>query len=94
MAHLQKIINLLDGATNRTHKYRTKTSVEGNDDTKTGSSDVADQIKSQTTIIRSRLCDFSGAHILVKGTKTNTGAGAEVVERKADERNKPLRIFY
>ena len=47
MEYLHKIINFLDGTTNQTHKYRTKTWIEINDDTKTGSSDVADQITFQ-----------------------------------------------
>ena len=42
MEYLHKIINFLDGTTNQTHKYSKKT-----DDTKTGSSDVADQITFQ-----------------------------------------------
>ena len=46
MEYLHKIINFLDGTTNQTHKYRTKTWIEIND-TKTGSSDVADQITFQ-----------------------------------------------
>ena len=47
MEYLHKIINFLDGTTNQTHKYRTKTWIEINDDTKTGSSDVADKITFQ-----------------------------------------------
>ena len=45
-------------------------------------------IKFKTAMLRSNLCDFSDAYILVKGTITITGAGDNAAARQADERNK------
>ena len=39
-------------------------------------------------MIRSNLYDYSDAYILVSGTITITGAGADDSEKQADERNK------
>ena len=38
-------------------------------------------------MLRSSLCDYSDAYILVKAMITITGAGAEATVRQADERN-------
>ena len=45
-------------------------------------------IKSKTTTLRSILCDYTDAYILVRRTITITGAGADTAARQADERNK------
>ena len=39
-------------------------------------------------MLKSSLCDYSDAYILVKGKITITGAGDDVAARQADERNK------
>ena len=39
-------------------------------------------------MLKSSLCDYSDAYILVKGTITITGAGADAAARQADERGK------
>ena len=39
-------------------------------------------------MLKSSLCDYSDAYILVKGTITITGAGADAATRQADERNR------
>ena len=39
-------------------------------------------------MLRSDLCDYADAYILVKGTITITGAGDDDVAKKLDERNK------
>ena len=39
-------------------------------------------------MLKSSLCDFSDAYILVKGTATINGAGADATARQADERDK------
>ena len=39
-------------------------------------------------MLRSNLCDYADSYILVKGTITITGAGANAGEIKADERDK------
>ena len=69
----QKIANLLDNASNQPSKFRTRNWVEINDDSRgtyTGNS-----IKFITTILRSNLCDYADAYILVNGRIAITGAG-------------------
>ena len=39
-------------------------------------------------MLKSSLCDYSNAYILVKGRITITGTGADAAARQADERNK------
>ena len=39
-------------------------------------------------MLRSSLCDYSDAYILVKGKIAITGAGDNAAARQADERNK------
>ena len=82
----QKIANLLDNASNQPSKFRTSNWVEINDESRgtyTGSS-----IKFKTTMLRSNLCDYADAYILVKGTITITGAGNDDATKQADERGK------
>ena len=87
----QKIINLLDNASNQPSKFRTKNWVEINDESR-GGYNVNSQIKFKTTMLKSSLCDYGDAYILVKGTITITGAGADGVARQTDkgQRNKGL----
>ena len=47
-------------------KFRTKNCVRINDESR-GTNDVNSQIKFKTTMLKSRLCDYSDAYILVKG---------------------------
>ena len=70
-----KISNLLDDAPNQPSKLRTKNWVEINDESR-GTYNVNSQIKFKTTMLKSSLCDYSDAYILVKGTVTvnNTAA--------------------
>ena len=71
----QKIANLLDDASNKTSKFKTKNWVEINDESR-GTYDVNSQIKFKTTMLKSSLCDYSDAYIHVRGTVTvnNTAA--------------------
>ena len=39
-------------------------------------------------MLRSNLCDYADIYILVKGTVTITGAGANDAAKQLDERNK------
>ena len=39
-------------------------------------------------MLRSNICDYVGAYILVKGTITNTGAGDDATVKRLDESNK------
>ena len=49
---------------------------------------VKSDIRIKTTMLKSSLCDYSNAYILVKGRITITGTGADAAARQADERNK------
>ena len=60
----QKIINLLDDTTNQPSKFRTRDWVEINDESKGGYDNSS--IRFKTSTIRSNLCDYSDAYILVK----------------------------
>ena len=83
----QKIINSLDNTPNQLSKFRTKNWIELNDQSR-GVYNVNSDIRFKTTMLRSSLCDYSGAYILVKRRITITGAGSNVAERQADERDK------
>ena len=83
----QKIINLLDNARNHPTKFKTKNWVEINYDLR-GTCNTTSQIKFKRLILRSSLCDYSEAYILVSGTITITGAGADDAAKRLDERKK------
>ena len=44
------------------------------------------------TMLRSNLCDYANAYILVKGTITITGAGNDDTTKQADQRDKGVTI--
>ena len=44
--------------------------------------------KFKTSMLKSNLCDYSDAYILMSGTITITGAGADDAAKWADEREK------
>ena len=71
----QKLANLLDSASNKPSKFRTRNWVEINDDIR-GAYSPNKQIRFKTAMLRSSLCDYSDAYILVKGniTVNNTAA--------------------
>ena len=83
----QKIANLIDATSDQPSKFRTKNWVEINDESR-GAYDVNSQIKFKTTMLKSSLCDYSDAYILVKGTITIAGEGDNAAARQADERDK------
>ena len=62
----EKISNLLDDASNKTSKFRTKNWVEINDDSR-GAYNIGSPIRFKTRMLESSLCDYSDACILVKG---------------------------
>ena len=82
----QKIINSLDNVASQPSKFRARNWIEINDESRGTYTD--NSIKFKTSMLRSNLCNFSDAYILVKGTITITGAGDNVAARQADERNK------
>ena len=83
----QQIANLIDDASSQPSKFRTKNWVEINDESR-GTYNVNSQVKFKTTMLKSSLCDYSDAYILVKGKITITGRGDDAEARQADERNK------
>ena len=72
----QKIANLIDDTPNQPSKFRTRNWVGINDESR-GAYNVNSQIKFKTTMLKSSLCYYSDAYILVKGTISvnNTAAG-------------------
>ena len=87
----QKIANLLNDETNQPYKFRTRNWVEINDDAR-GTYSPSKQIKFKTSMLRSNLCDYSDAYILVKGniTVNNTagdGAAANNTNKKVIFKN-------
>ena len=87
----QKIANLLNNETNQPYKFRTRNWVEINDDAR-GTYYFNKQIKFKTSMLRSSLCDYSDAYILVKGniTVNNTaadGAAANNTNKKVIFKN-------
>ena len=65
----QKMANLLNDKSNQPSKFRTKNWVEINDDVR-GIYSPNKQIRFKKSMLRSSLCDFSDAYILVKGNVT------------------------
>ena len=78
----QKIANLLDSASNKPFKFRTRNWVEINDDIR-GAYSPNKQIRFKTAMLRSSLCDYSDAYILVKGNITinNTAVAAAAAKK-------------
>ena len=82
----QKIANLIDDIANQHSKFKTNNWVEINDESR-GTYNVNSQVKCKTKMLKSSLCDYSDAYILVKGKITITGAGDDASARQADERD-------
>ena len=88
----QKIANLIeDNTSNQPSKFRTRKWVEINDESR-GAYNVNSQIRFKTTMLKSSLCDYSDAYILVKGTinVNNTaaqGAAANNTNKKVIFKN-------
>ena len=68
-----KVANLLNNASNQPSKFRKRNWIEINDELK--GIDTSNDIKFKTTMLRSTLCDYADAYILVNGTITITGTG-------------------
>ena len=87
----QKIINLLDNTQNEPSKFRTRNCFEINGESRR-MYNKSNQIKFNEinfkTMIRSHLCGYSDAYILVSGSVTITGSGDEDAAKRADERIK------
>ena len=72
----QKIINWLDRASNQAATFRKKSWIERNDHSR--------------EVLKSSLCDYSGAYILVKRRIKITGAGDDAAARQTDEKNQEV----
>ena len=87
----QKLANLIDDTSNQPSKFKTRNWFEINDQSR-GAYNVNSQIKFETTMLKSSLCDYSDAYILVKGTISvnNTaaaGAAANNTNKKVIFKN-------
>ena len=65
----QELINLLRNTPNQPRKFRPKSWVELNDEL-CGTYNVNSQVKFKTSMLRSSLCDYSDAYILVRVTNS------------------------
>ena len=82
----QKIANFLDDASNQLSKFRTRNWVEIIDELR--GTNTSNNVKFKTTMLRSNLCDYAIAYILVKETIIITGAGDDNAAKRSDERKK------
>ena len=92
----QKIINLLDNTSNQQTIFRTKDCVEINDDAR-GTYNTNSQIKFETSMLKSSLCDYSDAlydsdYILVSRTIAIDGAEADDATKKSRRKRKMSNI--
>ena len=91
----QKIANFLDNnLSNQPSKFRINNWVEINDESKESYSAGSD-VRFKTTMLRSNLCDYADAYVLVKGTITITGGPNDATDanRRADERGYSIWKF-
>ena len=68
----QKIISLLNDTTNQTSKFRTRNCIEINNESRgyyNDNNDDNNNISFKATMIRSSLCDYNDAYILVNSSK-------------------------
>ena len=91
----QKIVNLLESTSDNLSKFKARNWIQINDESR-GNYANGD-IKFETAMLRSNLCDYADSYILVKGTLTITGSAGPpagrteaqlLAARQADERNK------
>ena len=61
----QKIVNLLDDASNQPSKFKTNNWVKINDESR-GTYNANSEIKFKTTMLKYSLCDYSDEYILFK----------------------------
>ena len=85
----QKVLNLLDNTPNQPPKFMTNNWVEINGESP---GTYNSQIRFQTSMLKLRLCDYSDADLLLSGTTTITGEGADDATKRLDERNE-VAIF-
>ena len=83
----QEIINLLDNTPNHPAKSRKKNWVEINDGS-SGKYESNDEIRFKTSMLRSSLCDYSYAYIILSNKIAIPGKGANDYAKGTDKRNK------
>ena len=86
----QKIINLLGNIPNQPSKFRTRNRAKIIDERREGYKNK--KIKVKTSILRSDVCDYSDADILMSGSLTIVGIGADDAAKRLDERYKVVVI--
>ena len=79
MMEYQKIINLLENTSNQPTNLRTKNWVEINDES-CGTDNVNRKIKIKTLMLRSSLCNYSDAYILVSAITRVINTAAQDTE--------------
>ena len=92
---MPKNSKLIDDTSNQPSKFRTKNWIEINDESR-GTYNVNSQIKFKTTMLKSSLCDYGHAYILVKGTTitvNNTAAAAAAAAAAASNNTNKKVIF-
>ena len=82
----QKIAIMLESTSDNLSKFKTRNWIEINNESKGNYTNS--EIRFNTTMLRSDLCDYADSYILVKGTITITAAGANADAERADERDK------
>ena len=85
----QKIANLLNVESNKPSKFRTRNWVEINDEAR-GTYSPNKQIKFKTSMLRSSLCNYSDAYVLVKGNITVNNT----VPDGADANNDNKKVIF
>ena len=85
----QKIVNLIDNTPNQPAKFGTKNWVEINDESR-GTYNTNSQIRFETSMLRTSLCDYSDAYILIKGTITV----ANIAAADADANNNNKKVIF
>ena len=83
----QEIINSLDNTPNKPSKFQTKDWIGTNYDPRE-TYNTNSQIIFKTSKLKSSLCDYSNAYILVSGTITFVRRGADDASRATDRNNK------
>ena len=82
---------MLDITPDQRSKFRTKEWIEINDQSR-GVYNTNSDIRSKPTMLKSNLCDYADAYILVKGAITITEARDDAAARQADEGNKVVKV--
>ena len=84
----KKIANLLNDGSNKPSKFKTRNWIEINGEAR-GTYSPNKQIKFKTSMLRSSLCDYSDAYILVKENITVNN----IASAGADANNDNKKVF-